>query len=285
MRKNIFELLNNQFDLEKEIRVIHNLFCSRLLASAYNRSVTTTIREYVDKNCLAYWDYRGTSTSTMEMINRLGLSSILNGDFGLRELLQDEDKLLVYLEFIRNICELPLVFTSPDARIIRLPNYNILVRNIDTVVSKIGYEFYSPKEEKRFILIKSNPKASAIAEIVEDDDLSTLIMEYNSIGLSKDIEGKKKILHSMSNYYEEVSTKIEDAGFKSLKSDAGKLLNNLNIRHNNISGPKEKESTKELIKNGKIEEWYDITYETLLACFTVADYVDLKSDIKQLSTD
>ena len=60
------------------------------------------------------------------------------------------------------------------------------------------------------------------------------------------------------------------------------LLNNLNLRHNNLAGKYKKEYVVNLNKED-IEKWYDKLYDMILGILTLNDYLDVNGEIKDLN--
>ena len=107
-------------------------------------------------------------------------------------------------------------------------------------------------------------------------------MSFNNIKKQHDkkkgnIDKKRKIWCAIGRYIEPIlkSNELENNGYKQLEKDAGYLLNNMDIRHNNKDviiemSPKEQ------------EVWYDKTYHTLLMVITMDNQIDISNDIKAL---
>lgn len=69
--------------------------------------------------------------------------------------------------------------------------------------------------------------------------------------------------------------------FKDLESDAGFLLNSLNIRHNNLEGKNAIEYLKTM-SSAELEEWYDETYQVLLLALLEQDNIERRKRVKAL---
>ena len=101
---------------------------------------------------------------------------------------------------------------------------------------------------------------TAAAEIVESK-LAYEIIQYNHHLLKGDIEKKRRILKVLADKIEPMRTEFKkQQKNKELESDIGFLLNNMNIRHNNLEGKNAVDYVKEL-SDEELEEWYDETYQ------------------------
>ena len=59
------------------------------------------------------------------------------------------------------------------------------------------------------------------------------------------------------------------------------LLNNLNLRHNNLEGVNKKDYLISMNDN-ELEKWYDRTYDMILGIIIVNDYLDSKESLSEL---
>ena len=91
-----------------------------------------------------------------------------------------------------------------------------------------------------------------------------------------DLEKKKQILRDMGDDLEPKRPKLKEIN-NGLSSSIFYMLNNLNIRHNNVS--KGESNYKEYVakmKPDEIEEWYDELYQMMLLAYLMLDNVDRK---------
>ena len=62
------------------------------------------------------------------------------------------------------------------------------------------------------------------------------------------------------------------------------MLNNMNIRHNNISEGKNYKDAVSKMNESTIEEWYDETFQLILLAFLELDNEERLSKIGELKT-
>lgn len=155
-----------------------------------------------------------------------------------------------------------------------------LIKNVKECVSILGYkEIY--EEGKPSIFVENKPEALAVAEIVEPK-LGYKVMAYNHHKLKGDIEKKKEILILLGKELEPKRKSLQDIK-STVESDFFFMLNNLNIRHNNIteSSKNYKKNVAEM-DNKTLEEWYDETYQLGLFAFLELDNAERKERVKNL---
>ena len=95
-RKNIFEILEEKYDIEEEIRKISNLFNNMkfMKTNSLNfQSELYTIEKLVD-DVFSHWKQRGSCLNCAEMREKLHLTQTFS----------DFDNIINTLEYYSNIC-------------------------------------------------------------------------------------------------------------------------------------------------------------------------------------
>lgn len=121
-------------------------------------------------------------------------------------------------------------------------------------------------------MVKKNVAAESVAEIV-DDDLATLILQYNHFMLEGDLDSKKSILSDIGQALESLRDNLKKCN-KLLETNIFFMLNNMNIRHNNRSKTQDGKHYKEYVakmRKSKLEEWYDDLYQMMLLAYLEMD--------------
>ena len=96
------------------------------------------------------------------------------------------------------------------------------------------------------------------------------------------IEGKKSILLLLGDKLEGQRAKLKQIN-KTLEDSIFTLLNNLNLRHNNIdTDSKEYNSFVATMPKKEIESWYDEVYQLCLLAFLEIDNVERARKVKEL---
>lgn len=273
VRKNIFEILENKWDIIDEIKRIYYLLNYNSVRSSVNYISPI---EFVDIYCFSEWKNRYSYLNIEDMADDLDIE--LDEDNIPDNLTTVE--ILKYLEFAINIIMLC------DSKILQENSqygynnkYWILDENIDIALEHLNFCKQELNNEERIILIEKNPSAIAVAEIV-DENTACKVIEYNHYLLKGDIDKKKEILLQLANKYEGIKSNIKSLNGK-LDDDIGFMLNNINIRHNNKSGKSKKEYVSKMRKD-TMEKWYDETYQMLLLAFLLTEQPSRSKKISQL---
>lgn len=271
-RKTIFDILSGEIDAEYEYRNLVELLKEKMFAGTdHIYDYKWDIEDYIDKYCFHLWKDKGTSLSCRDMRTRLGVTDD-ESDI-------DVAQLLIFLEYILNICNLiekgvgkrPFEFSKLSA-------YHNLLMIIATLLDKLGYKAIDIEETKT-VLVEKDAAAFAAAEIV-DRETARDILEYNHFVLKGSLEEKRKILLGIASKVEALKKEMESNGSIFI-DDEGFLANNLNIRHNNKVGKNKKEAVAAM-SNEVLEEWYDETYQVMLLCILEHDHIERKKKIQQL---
>lgn len=272
-RKNIFEILEEKYDIEEEIRKISNLFNNMkfMKTNPLNfQSELYTIEKLVD-DVFSHWKQRGSCLNCAEMKDKLHLMQNFS----------DFDNIINALEYYSNI--LYIVEYKID-KPVSLPlrgceEYKMLLENIDILIDQLHYKKQTFEEEDKVILVPKDPAATAVAEI-SSKDVAFAILKYHHASLKGQIEEKRKLLLSIANEYEPLLNK-PIAGFKEYFDKATNMLNNMNIRHNNKSGKNKKELIAQM-GDDELESWYDELYQLLLFCVLIKDNKERKDKVDDL---
>lgn len=276
-RKNIFEILEEQYDINLELYRISQLFSSFLINYKFVigfrevKNENYTIEDLVSK--IFYdWKSRGSCISCCDMREHLNIYEIE------RKKIKDFDEILLCLEYYINIQNLFLNKVIPDlSNEYRIDSgFQLLQENINILLDHINYKKVIFEKEEKVTLVPKDPAAIAVAEI-SSDDVAFAIMKYHHASLKGNLNEKKRLLLSIAHEYEPLLEKPVD-GFIKYFDDANNMLNNAHIRHNNKSG----RDRKELIANmsdEELEHWYDELYQLLLFCVLAKDNKKRKDKI------
>ena len=184
---------------------------------------------------------------------------------------------LIYIELICNIVYLCDRFISNSA-LDPTRDFLLLKENLNILLNNINYEQRILEKEERVIICTKNTVVTSVVELFHDET-SYDIIEYNHFLLKGDLEKKRKILLKLSDKYAGISNRIKQYD-SSINDDLSCLLNNLNIRHNNIKGKYKKEYVVNM-KKEELEEWYDETYELLLFTFQLKNRAPKIKELKE----
>lgn len=164
-RKNIFEILENKWNIIDEVKRIFTLLNTDCISVGY--SGDKTIIEFVDDYCFYDWKNRYSYLDIEDMAKDLDIKL-------------DEDKIpsnlesieiLKYLEFARNlimICDTKLFIdnekdSDDKYKYTYYQEYTVLKENINIVLEHLNFSTKPLKKEERIILIEKNPSAMSVA--------------------------------------------------------------------------------------------------------------------------
>ncbi len=259
-RKNIFEIIEEKYDLKEEIGKIDFLFNNALLIIHNNLTFQQEQGnvEAVVQNMLFFnWKQRGSSLNCEEVRRKL--------DIDLNKF-ENED-IIVRLEYYLNI--ISLVNTKlmyPNCQ--KTQQFVMLEKNIEILLDHLNYEYLDIKEEEKILLVPKNPAATSVAEISTKDTAIAILM-YNHSSLKGNLSQKQSLLLKIYIEYEKLLKKPID-GFSEFFDKTKGLINKLNIKHDN-----KKEISD--IDNIQLEEWYDELYQLLLFCVLIKDNIERKN--------
>ena len=271
MRQNIFNLLKNtNLDIKEEYDRIYMLFEKTSLYPF------KSILDYINEEKFFEWKYRGRFLNIFDVMEELKID---NWQIELSNSTQkfNIETLIRYIEFVLNMLSLIEfdLFSSQNRQTLK-----ILKDNIKTLLEDLNYEIYKTNNEQ-IIIIEKDSKTTAVAE--KFSDISDTVIEYRRFALKGDIDTKKEIILKLANKVEPLRKKFNGTPYKNILEDINMLLNNLNIRHNNLEGTKKKEYTACMTKE-ELEKWYDTTYDIILSALMLEDYHNKKKTIEELKS-
>lgn len=273
MRKNIFQMLEEQFDLHREIERIDTIFNSNLFIK--NRYTEYSAEELMDTYVFSNWKQRNRCIDTSDMKNSLGINNIrLKKDLTINEL-------IIYLEYVENILNLAWNYMINTEGVNIYTEFNMLRENLDDLLDRINHEKYIFDDEEMVLISEKNAEATAVVEIV-DTKTSLKVIKYNHYLLKGDIQAKKDIILELAAKLEPKRKQLDKLDNK-LSSNLFYMLNNLNLRHNNVD--KTSKSYKDAVakmKKATLENWYDETYQLELLAFLLLDNVKRSKKVDEL---
>lgn len=197
------------------------------------------------------------------------------------EIIPDE----IDLDCLINFCEYSfnLVLYIPD---FGAHNYgginskNAYIQQIEKVVELINHQIVFDDDGIAIIVPKNNV-ANLVSEFVPEN-ISYKIVEYNHHSMKGDLSSKQSTLKLLADQLEAKRKELNNLN-SSFSSDLFYLLNNMNIRHNNID-PDSTNYKKWVadMSEQELEEWYDRTYDMCLYAFMTLDQADHSKKIKEL---
>ncbi len=277
MRKNIFQIQKNRFNLTKEIKRIDSLLSQEAIYID-KFGANHTIFEFVDDGFFIKWKQRYSCINCKDMMEVLKIDKISKRyKVGIIDA-------LIYLEFLVNIIKIfekgIKKFPFPSFKLTVSEEYEQLKNNILSLIEHLNMEVkYFCKEEKA-IIVEKNKAATAVAEIV-DDNLAHKVIEYNHYLLKRNISKKKHILNEIHSELEPKRQILENLN-KILSDNVFYMFNNINIRHNNREKGKNYKEFVSKMSDKELEGWYDETYQLALLAILLLDNIPRTEAIKKL---
>lgn len=275
MRKNIFDLLDKNNCIEKEVKRIKFVFEKEYVL--YYHYSNYTIKDFVDEYCFADWEARGHCIDVKDYLETLNYFELCETAEG------NVEDFITFIEIIYNLWNLTLIWLNgKDSNVKWQGNYWHLKELMDDVLAKYNYKMYIFEAQNRCIAIEDKPEVTSLVEIMKPE-FAVDIIKYNHYSLKGEIELKKTILISLGAELEPRRKELQKIN-NQLSDDIFFMLNNINIRHNNRSKkdiPKYKEYVANMTKK-QLEKWYDELYQMILLAFLLLDNVGRTQKLKQL---
>lgn len=271
-RKNIFEILNKNVDIQHEIKKISKLLETNTIIKDKYQDIT--VLQTVNMYSFIGWKQRNRYINSEEMMSKLDIRDIYFKSISLNEA-------IIYLEFAINMIHLCGKAIN-EKKVSYYADYEMLYENIVSLVEHLNMEIKIFEKEEKVIIVEKNKAATAVAEIV-DDKLGYKVIEYNHYLLKGDIAKKKDILNALASKLEPEKTKLETLD-KTLSDNFFFLCNNINIRHNNKEKGKSYKEFVAKMADKELEEWYDETYQLALLAILLLDNVPRTKKIKDLKS-
>ena len=237
-RKNIFQLVEENYDIQTEIRKINSLFFTEhYFEVGYER---LSFYKLLKRVLFEEWKYRGTCITLDEYIDRAEANIEDRID-------NDEDTIINNLEVMENFIK--LYFDNSDILCIEhhvqyYTNFETVFCNlINTLEKRMGLTKREYKD--RIIIYPKNAPLERVVDLCEDEDVQWELIRYVREDLTLN-EKRKSLAYLATNLYIEEDKNEQDERIKGLINQAGNILNNLHIRHNNKTGKWENQVVKDM---------------------------------------
>ena len=265
-RKNIFEMVSENFDVSIELDRMYRLFEKRGMVP-WNRGAYT-LRDYINYAGFSTWRNRGRCIDLNDFLELLDYDSLWSNAE------TDIQDLFTLIEIIYNFWYIADRRTSlsygsdENAR-----NFRLLRKIMDDCLAHYNYKGKYFQDFEQLIVIEDKPEATAVAEIV-DNETGQKVLRYNHYLLKGDLQAKKDILLALGADLEAKRKQLRGLN-KDLEDGIFYILNNLNLRHNNkTEGDKNYRKAVEFMDDVVLECWYDELYQMMLLAYLQLDHVD-----------
>ena len=263
-RKNIFQLVEENYDIQSEIKKINKLFSAEYYfeenALMYH-SLEKIIKEYLFDD----WKYRGTCISIAEYLERANAAVANKG-------IVTEEQIINNLEVMENFVKLYFDNSGNLFEEYKIKYYagldTVFCELINTLEKRMGLTTREYKD--RVIIYPKNAPLEKVVDLCDDEDVQWELIRYVREDLSLS-EKRKTLAYLATNLYIEEDSKEKDEHIKELIKKAGNILNNLHIRHNNKTGKWENEALKDLKKADAIS-LCDMVYNEMLTIVLLREH-------------
>lgn len=180
----------------------------------------------------------------------------------------DLDSLLLFCEYFMTFsCALQLVINK-DGYYSREKIVNShIIQHLKILVDKLHHKVVAEGPFARLV-----PEDVVVAELASKlpKDVSIKTFLYRHRSMAGNIEKKKDVLLALGQQLESKRSDIRDSA---LENAIFSILNNMNIRHNNVDpkDPAKYHAFVAAMSPKDLEGWYDRLYEMMLAAFAKLD--------------
>ncbi len=212
---------------------------------------------------------RGTNCCINDFFQNYGLDNT----WSVRK--KDIEKLVLYIEIILTILKHLKKHVSGFFPL--MDNVKIIIANANHLADTLNYEIKD--WENTVILVPRNPELQ-LAEnylVKRNKSLAMNVWHYEHSSMKGNVEQKRAVLQELGSHVEPYLNKIEST----LSKNVGFLLNNLNIRHNNLKGAKSNAWVQGL-NPVELESWYDKTFALLLRTIIIKNQEGLVNEVELL---
>lgn len=274
MRHTISDIVSNtNSDLKKEYKKLYDLLYQK--TKVFDDEKNLALHDIFAKS-FHFFYFRETCLTLEEFDKKYGFKFEKNpDDFSI-------DNLVSLAEYFYNMIIGYQSAAFRDYSVYPLINTEFLINYIMTLMHKIGYKTMQQNYFTLFV-----PASEEITAVAESDMLAKPLSEktllYNHYNMKGKIEDKKAILLQYASFLEGKRENLKKAN-KILENDLFFILNNLNIRHNNID-PSLSSNYKPYIANmsaDDLEELYDETYRMCLLAIMELEHCKREKLIEKL---
>lgn len=277
-RKNIFQLVDESYDIQNEIIKISTLFELEYYFNMEDGDYT--FKSLVEEELFYDWKFRGTCVTVKEYLERAQADI---SPHTVRWNSLPEKIIINYLEVLENFILLlnnNAEYLSEEYGCTCYSTFNsVFIDLINTLEKKLGLT--TRTMDDRVLLYPENATLEKAIESCDDEAVQWEMIRYvrEKLGLSE----KRKVLTELGNHIEPIlkSRALQKAGYNQLESDVGFMLNSFHVRHNNKVGAKAQDYIVSL-NNAQLEEWYDKLYNAILAVIIINDHIPTQTGIESL---
>lgn len=270
-----FEKIQKSIDYSKEYIKIEEIICYDIVPTDEFYGDYMTVNEWFE-NYFPRWERRGIYTSFSEVREQCGfLVQHKKSGVCVRNDVTMEEYFL-YAEMLFNI------YDNLEKKIRTNQQFRNRVEfafsTMNAVIEKSGFELR--KVNGDYIVVLKNALSIEIAD--KNPEVADLMVEYNHYLLKGQINKKQKLLMEISISLESKRNELRKID-KCKTDDFFFMVNNLNIRHNNVdSNGKNYHPVVKALSDEELENYYDLIYEQALILYALLSQPKRNEAIRHL---
>lgn len=275
-RKNIFQLVEESYDIESEILKINNLFyCENYFVDDYEDE-DYTLEKLIRRHLFKNWKYRGTCITLDEYMLRA--EAEIKDTFSF-----NEENIVNNLETLENFIKLYFDNANTLYYNSHIQYYNEFKTDfcelINIIEKRMGLTVREYKD--KVLLYPKNAPLEKVVDLCEDEDIQWELIRYVREDLSL-TEKRKSLAFLATNLYIEDDAKEHDEHIKTLINKSTNILNNLHIRHNNKTGKWENKVLESLDEKDAIL-LCDMVYNEMLTIVLLREHKDFEKPYSEFN--
>lgn len=253
--KHIFDIVQKNDTLANNVMRIVTLFETEDMFDVDFFS-NATLLMLINERSFNLWKGRGHCIDLEDYLSIIDYNSFKF------KAIDEEESFILLIELIYNFWT--LANNLVKKKIVKpFGNFYLLKTIMDDCLAQINHTIFINKKEERVYVVENKAEVTAVTETI-DSKLILPIIKYNHHTLKGNLEEKRNILRLLGTDLEHKRKTLNGLN-KSLTSTIFFILNNFNIRHDNVtSGSVNFYEPVSGFSNSKFESWYDDLYQLIL---------------------
>lgn len=263
-------VLESNVDYLKEINKIVKLFeTEKINNSLFYKQVS--IATYINEVFFRKLDLSTNNISLFDLLSEIGQMDPVNCFIEYAELILSLSVQLIDKEYYsKNDKE---AVEEQLLSIIKIIKYDLDKLNLD-------YQFVTNDAGRVAVILPKDALVESVLDDVDDQNISKGIVEYKSLRMEGNIDGKEKLLYSFGKFIEPLLKNAELREMnKRLFDDVSFMLNNFDLRHNNKDINEQKYYRATLLKR---ETWLDELFTDILLVIKSKKEAKIHKDLSNL---
>lgn len=262
MRKNIFQIIEENDDLGRKIERIDQLFRYEqlIVLQMSNDKKSYTMKGIMDEGLFKMWKQRGYCVDIDDFLDALDFDELCEND--------DMESFVMIVEVVYNFWM--LIYTQiykstiPNVKQVDCYDFLRIRKMLDDYLSQCNHCAVHYPDEEKVLIFPDNEAVTAVMEIV-DAPLGMEVLHYNHHTLKGNLNAKKSILRNLGDALELRRKELRKVD-GTLETNIFHILNSMGIRHMNAKNEVNVEKVGDAL-----EYWYDELYQMMLLAFLRMD--------------